>query len=49
MEQNASSFVRIMYEKHLFIGNQGEEVLLNEEEYQNFIRRHVLLLNPSAK
>ena len=33
MEQKASSFVRIVYEKYLFAGPQGEEILLNEEEF----------------
>ena len=47
MEQNACSFVRVVYERVVFAG-QGS-TLCNEEPFEDFMRRYVFLLNPSVK
>ena len=40
--------MRLIYEKHLFAG-PNQDILCNEEPFEDFTRRYVFLINPTAK
>ena len=46
MEKKACCFVRIVYERVVFT---GQDILLNEEPFEDFMRRYVFLIHPTIK
>ena len=48
LDQGACSFVRIIYERHLF-GGENQDILCSEEPFEDFMRRQVFAIHPLAK
>lgn len=50
LSEKPCSFVRLAFEKAMFVDNSGNEtILFNEEPFESFIRRHVVEIHPFIK